>query len=322
MEDKNRFENEDSDIEHWIQSEYARQFIRINGISEDKIYFVGDYLNQAFLSKVTEINLSEKENWVAYNPSKGFEITEQFMKFAPEIDWKPIINMTPEQVQELLSTCKVYIDFGHHPGRDRIPREAALSGCVIITNKRGAAANDIDINISDEFKFDDRNLNCEEIISKIKFVFENFESEFAKQKNYRDRILEDKNRFENEVAAVCNLKIPAEKEKSVAIFNFSDNAINFANYLINKNSELVPRFIIDERKNFAGENIRKIFDRSYYCIDDKNILEIISSEDTKFLLREGRIKYLAIFSPSNEDLQKIKSEFPIPAENILSFNKL
>ena len=66
--------------------------------------------------------------------------------------------------------------------------------------------------------------------------------------------------------------------------------------------------------------VRKVFDRSYYCIDDKNILEIISAEDAKFLYLEGRIKYLTIFSPSNEDLQKIKNEFSIPEKNILVIN--
>jgi hypothetical protein len=49
----------------------------------------------------------------------------------------------------------VYIDFGNHPGRDRIPREAAAMGCVVITNRRGSAENDVDIPIPNFLKIDD-----------------------------------------------------------------------------------------------------------------------------------------------------------------------
>ena len=47
--------------------------------------------------------------------------------------------MTSKEVQELLSKCKVYIDFGHFPGKDRVPREAAMCNCCIITGKYGAS---------------------------------------------------------------------------------------------------------------------------------------------------------------------------------------
>ena len=33
---------------------------------------------------------------------------------------------------------QVYIDFGHHPGQDRLPREAVQCGCVVITGTRGS----------------------------------------------------------------------------------------------------------------------------------------------------------------------------------------
>ncbi len=69
------FGNTDSDIEHWAQSEYARQFVMLNGVPEYQIYMVEDYLNQEFLSRAAQIDLSRKENFVAYNPSKGFEVT-------------------------------------------------------------------------------------------------------------------------------------------------------------------------------------------------------------------------------------------------------
>lgn len=121
--------DEDS-TEHWFQSEYARQFVTLNGIDKKRIRAICDSVSHVFLIHADSIDLSAKENYVAYNPKKGMETTSLLKMLGEDIDWRPIENyMTPEQVQELLAAAKVYIDFGHHPGRDRIPREAALSGC-------------------------------------------------------------------------------------------------------------------------------------------------------------------------------------------------
>ena len=198
------FGKEDSNITHFVQSEYARQFLKLNGITDNKIYMVEDYLNQEFLNRAAHVDLSTKKNIVAYNPKKGFEITQCLINIAPDIDWRPIENMTPAQVQELLAKAKIYIDFGNHPGKDRIPREAALSSCVVITNKRGAAANAIDINIPAEFKFD-LQATFQNIINKIREVFENFPVAYEKQVAYRKRIVDDKNRFANEIVKAFNI---------------------------------------------------------------------------------------------------------------------
>lgn len=200
------FNNRDEKLTHFVQSEYARKFLIVNKIPKRKIYMVEDYLNQAFLSRAAKVDLSRKENFVAYNPKKGFEVTQQLINLASDIVWRPIQNMTPEQVQELLAAAKVYIDFGNHPGKDRIPREAAISGCVVITGKRGAANNDVDINIPAEFKFDERTDNPQQVIEKIHEVFENFSAAHEKQADYRARILDDKNRFAREVADAFGLK--------------------------------------------------------------------------------------------------------------------
>ena len=48
------------------------------------------------------------------------------------------------------------MDFGFHPGQDRLPREAAILKNCIITNKEGSAAIFQDVPIADEFKFNER----------------------------------------------------------------------------------------------------------------------------------------------------------------------
>ena len=201
-------EDNDNDIEHWVQSEYAHQFVLLNGIPEERIHFVEDYINQTFINKMSEINLDKKEDIVVFNPKKGFNVTQQLMLLEPNINWQPIQNMTPEQVQQLLKRAKVYIDFGNHPGKDRIPREAAISGCVIITGKRGSAKNDIDINIPIEFKFDEQQIDYKDVINKIKEIFSDFKTSYHKQNDYRQRVMNDKVRFNNEIIDSLNIPPP------------------------------------------------------------------------------------------------------------------
>ena len=246
------FDKADVDIDHWVQSEYARQFIKLNGVPENKIYVVEDYLRQDFLRNAAQMDLSRKENFVAYNPKKGFEITQQLINLAPDISWRPIINMTPAQVQELLAAAKVYIDFGEHPGKDRIPREAAVSGCVVITGRRGSASNDIDINIPAEFKFDERTADPRHVIEKIRAVFKNFSAAHEKQADYRARILDDKNRFAAEVADAVNVKNLPTNFPTLIAQGFTPQGYIVASFLAQNQTQFEPVFITDDNLKSAG----------------------------------------------------------------------
>ena len=251
------FQPEETTTEHWVQSEYARQFAMLNGVHEKNIYVVEDYLNQAFISQALNIDLSSKENVVAFNPKKSFYVTHQLIELAPDIRWAPIQGMTAEQVQFVLSKVKVYVDFGHHPGKDRIPREAAIAGCVVITGKRGSAGNDIDINIPSEFKFEDTAENLPKIIEKIRDIFINFKEAYLKQNDYRERILNDKSRFEMEVADACNLK-STTKINAVALWQgYSIKSYRLLNALSANKFSLIPKFIVDDRlgyeQNVSGD---------------------------------------------------------------------
>jgi hypothetical protein len=98
---------------------------------------------------------------VVYNPAKGMHYTNEIIRRAGQtLQIVPIgkglngqIRMTGNEVTNLLCRAKVYIDFGPHPGMDRLPREAALAGCIVLTNREGAAGYDVDVPLPTEFKF-------------------------------------------------------------------------------------------------------------------------------------------------------------------------
>lgn len=317
------------DTEHWVQSEYARQFLTLNGVPAKQIFAVEDYLNQTFLKNAANIDISRKENFVAFNPSKGFNITGQLMKLAPDIQWRPIRNMTPAQVQELLAASKVYIDFGNHPGKDRIPREAALSGCVVITGRRGAAANAIDINIPDEFKFGETEGDFPKIIEKIRGVFENFGENHAAQAAYRARIQDDRNRFANAVAAAFNLQ-PKDDRIICIAQGLTDKGVKLARALYkniaalaSKGMKVAVPFILDDnfRKHLnSGVNavVKNIQNNNYFCLENENDdkLLILSTDEAKFLHEEGRLNRFALLTPTDAESQALKETFGIPDKHL------
>lgn len=310
---------QEDNIDHWAKAEYSRQFLNANGIPAQKIHHVETYMNRIFFKRAAQIDLADKKDIVAYNPQKGLEVTQQFLKIAPNIAWKPIKNMSPAQVQELLAQAKVYIDFGEHPGRDRLPREAIISGCVVITGKQGSAGNNIDINIPDEFKFDEKTTNPIEVVNKIRDVFANFSIAHAKQNAYRARVLDEPKQFAEQVADAFNVKnfLPP----TVAFVQGVDGKTFFLANELFQNKELQPRFIVDDllaTTKISDNLILREQNRNYLRVGD-DFIEIITRNDAKFLYHEGRIKIFALLNPNNDDFAELKTFYESKPEDILIY---
>lgn len=109
------FNFEDNNIIHLAQCEYITETLKEKNIP--KVYYLSDYLNRDFLENNLDNDLFNRENIVVYNPKKGLEFTEKLMKAHKSINWRPIINMSRQEVIDLLKKSKVYIDFGNHPAR-------------------------------------------------------------------------------------------------------------------------------------------------------------------------------------------------------------
>lgn len=182
---------------HVAQSHYAQQQLSELGVNDAQL--LTDYLRDSFLLDA-EYSVENKRNIVVYNPKKGIETTQRIMGASSllDLEWIPLINMTPLQVADLLKIAKVYIDFGEHPGRDRIPREAALYGCVVLTGQKGSAGNPVDVPIPLEYKFADDG-NPDEVCSLISEVMTNYSVHHDYFDRYRHWIRQNKACFYSEV---------------------------------------------------------------------------------------------------------------------------
>jgi hypothetical protein len=180
------------DITHFYQSYYAMDFLAKNGAQQ---YFpLFDYLNDSFFEY--KVNLSKKENIICYNPAKGVEITQHIMQTNPDLSFIPLVNMTEKQVIDTLKRSKIYIDFGNHPGKDRIPREAALLKNCVITNKTGSAKYCSDVPINSKYKFS----KADNLRETFLDCFENFQDNLSNFSLYRNNIRYQKAEFTSQVA--------------------------------------------------------------------------------------------------------------------------
>ena len=112
--------------------------------------------------------------------------------------------MTRDQVFQTLLESKMYLDLGLHPGRDKIPREAALLGCCIATSRFGSANNNVDVPIPDNYKFNIHKKSLNNVPILIKNVFDNYEKEITNFYNYREIIKNEKQEFDKIISLWIN----------------------------------------------------------------------------------------------------------------------
>ncbi len=136
---------------HFSQTEHSTQYLRSCGIEPIPLI---DSINEGFLTNKYLDKITHKQNVILYNPTKGKKVTQALIEAYPQWQFVPLKGLNREQLSEKLYAAKLYIDFGHHPGRDRMPREAAMHGCCLITGILGSAGNSIDLPIPREYKLD------------------------------------------------------------------------------------------------------------------------------------------------------------------------
>jgi hypothetical protein len=190
---------------HFHQSDYAARFLRENGAAH---YLpLSDYTDPQFIhrSLVTEDNppIADRAQIVCFFPNKGADLAARFLEDATSlrqrIDFVPIRDMTKAQVRATLFGARIYIDFGHHPGKDRVPREAAIAGAVVLLHAAGAARCFPDHPLPDAYRFTEADIASGALHSRVAAILDNPTPHFAAQRGYRQAILLERYRFDLEV---------------------------------------------------------------------------------------------------------------------------
>ena len=121
--------------------------------------------------------------------------------------------MNSSEIVDLMQKSKLYIDFGEFPGPERIPREAVLMGCNIITSTKGSAgANDIDVPIDRTLKIEAIDENINKIVSLIEDIINNYAKYYPMFNEYRRKVIEQPLIFEENINKLCMILINTQKE--------------------------------------------------------------------------------------------------------------
>lgn len=193
------------DVIHLSQSYYATSFLLDLGLDP---FYIGDYLDDDFFDQSEEEYV--RMSGVLYNPKKGVEFTRKLIEYMNgAASFVPIENMSRDEVIRLMRKSKLYIDFGDHPGKDRLPREAAMCGCCIITGRNGAAGDGLDVPIGDLNKFTRWEQSLPQIMSRIMEILDDYDNQSKAFDGYRKSISLEKKQFQE----CCALFVKRLKEE-------------------------------------------------------------------------------------------------------------
>ncbi len=132
-------------VTHLYQSHYVREKLEESNIT--KLQSVSDYISIPTQKKY------EKTDKIAI-PSR--KIGAEYLKFHEFLQTNyattEIKNMSRFEVAKVLEETFCYIDFGIHAGKDRMPREAAVFGNIVLTSSLGTFGNSVDSRIPENLK--------------------------------------------------------------------------------------------------------------------------------------------------------------------------
>ena len=191
-------------LRQFAQSDYARAFLARQGVASEPLSDpIPYYTEPAYLAALpARLAAAQRSDVILYNPSKGGPITARLMAACPQWRFQPLRGLDREQLAQAFFGARLYIDFGHHPGKDRLPREAALHGCCVIVAKHGSGANPVDVPIPERFKLDVQDPGfVPRFIAVAGEVFAEFERCSEELAGYRTAIAREPIAFREQVAA-------------------------------------------------------------------------------------------------------------------------
>lgn len=181
---------------HLYQSYYAYDYVQRKRPGASGMY-LSDYINEAHGKFIYPAEF--RQNMALYNPAKGYEEIKPFIEKESWLKWIPLKGLDVPRMVLIMQNSKIYVDFGEHPGKDRIPREAAANGCCVITNRKGAAANDKDVPIPEKYKFENPSGEADEVSALLHDICDDFKKHQDEFAYYRDMIHSEKQKFDEDV---------------------------------------------------------------------------------------------------------------------------
>jgi hypothetical protein len=185
----------DRTIKHLHQSAYAADYLRRVGVPVS--HPLGDFTTGEFTAFVP--SAPNPEPVVAYNPAKGADLAAAFFAANPHQVGTPIQGMSRVETAEVMRRTMLYVDFGHLPGKDRLPREAAASGAVVFLRDQGAGHYHDDFPVPDFFRFSEDDVVSGDLVRRIDEVQADPQPFWAQQETLRKAIRSERDELGQQV---------------------------------------------------------------------------------------------------------------------------
>lgn len=197
-----RFEKNPT-VTHLNQSQRTKEFLLTKDL-ENPITYLCDYVTELFFENLPDLNEFQKENIITYNPKKGLDKINPIMKQLPQYKWVALQGMTRTEMRDTLRKAKLHVDFGYFPGRDKIPREALISGCCLLTGRDGTSGFPEDLGIPEKYKLHENEITPEVVTEKIVTIMENYSTVFSDYIPFRNFVMNEKERMIEDVSKIFN----------------------------------------------------------------------------------------------------------------------
>ena len=181
-----------SPLRFFAQSFYAQGFCR--DVLGRPATVITDPLRPVAIQQVPR-----KRNVIAYNKTKAWSLIPDIMERIPEAEFLPIGGMSYVEAMQALATATVYVELGHLPGRDRLPREAAHLGTPVVMLARGSGYvwADAPLPVEDRIGFGPG--WADQVVGAIRRVFDDVPAAQDRQASYRTWVAGEPERYERAV---------------------------------------------------------------------------------------------------------------------------
>lgn len=183
------FKNEQENISHMCASYYALDYV--GGRSKRPVYRAIEPISKKFLEQYNEqrndLSLENRSDIILYNPKKSGKYVETLQNKYSDLAFFPLVGLSQNELIEKYKCSKLYIDFGPFPGAERMPKEAVLYGCAIITGRHGAASFHGDVPIDEAYKFSEEEHDA--VYKKIKYLLDHYDEAYKDFDEYREVVL-------------------------------------------------------------------------------------------------------------------------------------
>jgi hypothetical protein len=203
---------------HIAQSIYAQDWVAKH--LGARPFLVSDYIwaipsKSAGGQNFTRFDNRKEVAIVAYNPAKGGDLVRLVQKFSrKDIEFVPLKGMSGGEISDWLRVADLYLDLGHFPGRDRMPREAALANCPVLLARRGSARHFGDFPISNDYLMSLDVESPQSVAARIDDMLKQRDSALSNQKMFANTVKKSKQNFDSEVKAWVQNLFPFTKEVS------------------------------------------------------------------------------------------------------------